>query len=79
MWHAAGVNNTDSFRHALTINVCRPYMKQRMDWVRFIPNSIANQLNQQAKRIIGYDTRIPTNLDEFFQPEENRFYKGGQE
>ncbi len=79
MWHAAGVNNTDEYRHALTMNTCRPYMKQRMDWVRFIPTSISDQLNQQARRIIGFDTRIPTTLEEFFQPEEKRFYKGGQE
>jgi ectoine hydroxylase-related dioxygenase (phytanoyl-CoA dioxygenase family) len=24
MWHAAGSNNTDKFRHALTLNACRP-------------------------------------------------------
>jgi len=61
------------------MNVCRPYMKQRMDWVRFIPKSIADQLDPQARRIIGYDTRIPSSLEEFFQPEEKRLYKGGQE
>ncbi|MES2514152.1 MAG: phytanoyl-CoA dioxygenase family protein [Bacteroidota bacterium] len=79
MWHAAGVNTTDTFRHALTINMCRPYMKQRMDWVRFVPETISNQLNDQARRIIGFDTRLPSSLEEFFQPEEKRLYKGGQE
>ena len=79
LWHAAGINKTNEFRHALTINMCRPYMKQRMDWVRFIPKEISSKLNSQARRIIGFDTRIPKSLEEFFQPEENRFYKGGQE
>ena len=79
LWHRAGENLTDKFRHALTMNVCRPYMKQRMDWVRFIPESISNQLNNQARRIIGFDTRLPSNLEDFFQPEEYRFYKGNQE
>ena len=79
MWHAAGANTTNEFRHALTINVCRPYMKQRMDWVRFVPEEISNQLNAQARRIIGFDTRLPSSLEEFFQPEEKRLYKGGQE
>jgi hypothetical protein len=54
-------------------------MKQRMDWVRFIPESISSQLNSQARRILGFDTRLPSNLEEFFQPEELRFYKGNQE
>ena len=33
--HSTGFNYTDTWRHALTMNVCRSYMKQRMDWVRF--------------------------------------------
>jgi ectoine hydroxylase-related dioxygenase (phytanoyl-CoA dioxygenase family) len=79
LWHRAGENSSNKFRHALTMNVCRPYMKQRMDWVRFIPTEITNQLNDQARRIIGFDTRLSTNLEEFFQPEESRLYKANQE
>jgi len=76
--HRAGINHTECWRHALTMNVCRSYMKQRMDWVRLIPESITNQLNSQAKRVIGFDTRIPTSLEEFFLPEEQRLYKANQ-
>jgi ectoine hydroxylase-related dioxygenase (phytanoyl-CoA dioxygenase family) len=79
VWHRAGENKTNEFRHSLTMNICRPYMKQRMDWVRFIPASMTDQLNAQARRIIGFDTRLPASLEEFFQPEEKRLYKGGQE
>lgn len=79
LWHRAGENNSDYWRHSLTMNLCRPYMKQRMDWVRFIPQDLANQVNDQARRIIGYDTRLPSNLEEFFVPDEKRLYKGGQE
>lgn len=79
VWHSAGTNTTENFRHALTLNVCRPYMKQRMDWVRFIPEAISSQLNEQARRIIGFDTRLPSSLEEFFLPEGKRLYKGGQE
>lgn len=79
LWHAAGLNSTDKFRHALTMNVCRPYMKQRMDWVRFIPSKISDQLNSQARRIIGFDTRLPSSLEEFFLPENQRLYKSNQE
>jgi ectoine hydroxylase-related dioxygenase (phytanoyl-CoA dioxygenase family) len=54
-------------------------MKQRMDWVRFIPEEISSKLNDQARRIIGFDTRLCSNLDEFFQPEDKRLYKANQE
>lgn len=79
LWHRAGENISNEFRHALTMNVCRPYMKQRMDWVRFIPEEISSKLNDQARRIIGFDTRLCSNLDEFFQPEDKRLYKANQE
>jgi len=79
VWHRAGENNTNEFRHSLTMNICRPYMKQRCDWVRFIPTEITDQLNPLARRIIGFDTRLPTSLEEFFQPEDKRLYKAGQE
>lgn len=79
LWHRAGENKTNKFRHALTMNVCRPFMKQRFDWVRFIPISISNQLNSQARRIIGFDTRLPSSLEDFFQKDEKRLYKNGQE
>lgn len=79
LWHRAGENTSSEFRHALTMNVCRPYMKQRMDWVRFIPDEITSKLNDQARRIIGFDTRLCSNLDEFFQTEEKRLYKSNQE
>jgi ectoine hydroxylase-related dioxygenase (phytanoyl-CoA dioxygenase family) len=79
LFHRTGVNKTDNWRHALTMNACRPYMKQRLDWVRFIPPNISDKLNQTARRIIGFDTRLPVSLEEFFQPEESRLYKSGQE
>jgi ectoine hydroxylase-related dioxygenase (phytanoyl-CoA dioxygenase family) len=76
--HRAGFNRSGAWRHALTMNCCRAFMKQRMDWVRFVPRAIADQLNAQARRLIGYDTRLPASLDELFLPEEQRLYKPNQ-
>lgn len=77
-YHRTRPNNTDDWQHSMTLNACRSFMKQRMDWVRYIPESLANELNPLARRLIGYDTRLPTNLDEFFLPEESRLYKVNQ-
>jgi ectoine hydroxylase-related dioxygenase (phytanoyl-CoA dioxygenase family) len=77
-FHRAGDNTTDEWRHALTMNACRSYMKQRFDWVRMVPAEIADGLNAQARRLLGFDTRLPTSLDEFFLPEDQRLYKSGQ-
>jgi ectoine hydroxylase-related dioxygenase (phytanoyl-CoA dioxygenase family) len=76
--HSTGFNNTDQWRHALTLNACRSYMKQRVNWVNIIPKEFFGQVNQQARRIIGYDTRVPSSWDELFLPEDQRLYKPGQ-
>jgi ectoine hydroxylase-related dioxygenase (phytanoyl-CoA dioxygenase family) len=77
-FHRTRPNNTDEWQHSMTLNACRSFMKQRMDWVRYIPESLANELNPLARRLIGYDTQLPTNLDDFFLPEEQRLYKANQ-
>jgi len=67
-----------NWRHSMTMNACRSFMKQRMDWVRTTPRQISDQLNEQARRLIGFDTRLPTTLDEFYVPLQERLYKPGQ-
>jgi ectoine hydroxylase-related dioxygenase (phytanoyl-CoA dioxygenase family) len=78
LFHRSGVNRTQQWRHALTMNACRSFMKQRMDWVRFVPREIATALNAQGRRLLGYDTRLPTSLEELYLPEDQRLYKPGQ-
>jgi ectoine hydroxylase-related dioxygenase (phytanoyl-CoA dioxygenase family) len=77
-FHRTADNSTDQWSHSMTLNACRSFMKQRMDWVRFVPSEITDQLNAQARRLIGFDTRLPTNLDEFFVPDDQRLYKPNQ-
>ena len=78
VFHRTCENSTDRWNHSMTLNACRSFMKPRMDWVRFISKEISDQLNPQARRVIGFDTRLPTSLEEFFLPEESRFYKANQ-
>ncbi len=76
--HAAGVNNTGKTRHALTINFCRSYMRQRFDLPRMIKPEVISSLGVRAKQRIGMNVRVPTSLDEFYLPEEDRLYKANQ-
>lgn len=78
LYHQAGENRTDDWRCSMTMNVCRSFMKPRMDWVRFVKDDISESLNDQARRLLGFDTRVPTSLEEFFLPESERLYKAGQ-
>ena len=80
LFHRAGANKTVFWRHALTINFCRPFMRSRFDFPRLIERlqlSIGD--NPSLRKYLGYDVRMPVTLDEFYLPENDRFYKPGQE
>lgn len=77
--HAAGVNKTQSTRHALTINLCRHYMKQRFDLPRMISEQDLASLGEEGKRLIGMNARVPTSLDEFYVDPKDRLYQPGQD
>ena len=76
--HAAGVNRTARTRHALTLNVCRSFMRQRFDFPRLLAPELLNRLGEQGRRFVGMNVRMPTSLEEFYLPESERLYKPGQ-
>jgi ectoine hydroxylase-related dioxygenase (phytanoyl-CoA dioxygenase family) len=78
LFHRTNINHSDHWRHSMTLNACRSFMKQRMDWVRFVPPEISDALNDQGRRLLGFDTRLPASLEEMFVPEDQRLYKPNQ-
>lgn len=78
IWHRGGVNETEAPRHAVTMNVCRSYMRQRFDYPRLVGPEIVEQLGEVGKRFLGFNVRVPTSLDEYYLPEDQRLYKANQ-
>ena len=79
LWHAAGLNTTNHVRRALTITFTKPFMKQQLDYSRAIGYENVRNLSVELQQMIGYFSRIPSNLDEWYQKPENRFYRSNQE
>lgn len=77
-FHLGGRNVTDRDRHAVTMNVCRPWMKQRFDYPRLMPLSDIDSLDETARRFIGWNARVPSSLEEYYVSPEQRMYKAGQ-
>jgi len=77
-FHYGGENRTERARNALTLNVCRSYMRQRFDYPRLVPASVVEKLGPTGRRFLGFDVRMPTSLDEYYVPEEKRLYKANQ-
>ena len=78
LWHAAGINRTDKPRRALTLAFTRPFQKQQLDYPRLLGYELIENFNENLKQVLGYNSRIPTNLHEWYQPPHKRFYQPGQ-
>lgn len=75
LWHAGGENKTQNWRHAVTINMCRPYMKQRLDLPRLLGPDLEKWAPSLALQKLGYLTQVPVSLEEYYLPPEKRKYK----
>ena len=78
LWHAAGRNETDAPRRALTLTLTPPFIKPQMDYVRVLGAERVAALPERLRQIIGYHARIPASLDDWYQPPEKRMYRPGQ-
>lgn len=77
-YHYGGENQTSSARHAITLNVCRHWMKQRFDYPRMLGEERLLRLGPTGRRFIGMDSRTPVNLEEYYVAPDQRLFKGGQ-
>jgi hypothetical protein len=78
LWHAAGKNYTNLQRRALTMAFTRPFFKQQMDYPRLLGYQFREELNEDLRQIIGYNSRLPENLNEYYQPIQKRMYQPNQ-
>lgn len=75
LWHAGGQNRTPHWRHALTINMCRSYMKQRIDIPRALAGMDLDGVSDQVKQKLGFFSQPPASLEEYYLPPERRSYR----
>jgi hypothetical protein len=70
IWHAAGENRTGEARRALTLTLTPPYFKQQCDYPRMLGYKRVQQFSQHLQQLLGYSSRIPADLEEWYQPLE---------
>jgi phytanoyl-CoA dioxygenase PhyH len=78
LWHKAGENKTGKPRRIVTPIFSKPWFKQGMDYCRAIGEDKVAVLSEKLKQVLGYYSRIPANLDEWYQQPDRRFYRGDQ-
>jgi hypothetical protein len=78
LWHAAGVNRSPRPRRALTLAFTRPFVKQQLDYPRALGYDRVSTLSPRLRQLLGYNARVPTSLDEWYQPPGQRLYHRDQ-
>jgi ectoine hydroxylase-related dioxygenase (phytanoyl-CoA dioxygenase family) len=79
LWHAGGDNHTKQWRHALTINMCRGYMKQRMDIPRMMGGMDLSGASPGALQKLGFHAQVPASREEYYASPETRTYRQSNE
>jgi ectoine hydroxylase-related dioxygenase (phytanoyl-CoA dioxygenase family) len=77
LFHASGTNYTDNVRRALPITFSLPYYKQLLDYPRAIGYDKYLSFNDRIRRLLGYDSRTPSCIEEWYSPSDNLLYKKG--
>tara|TARA_B100000700_G_scaffold317565_1_gene409167 strand:+ start:192 stop:962 length:771 start_codon:yes stop_codon:yes gene_type:complete len=75
LWHAAGNNLTSENRPIITPMFSRPFFKQQFDYSRLVEPNDSNFL----KQILGFYSRVPSDLLEWYAPTDQRCYLAGQD
>ncbi|MDB5029399.1 phytanoyl-CoA dioxygenase family protein [Mucilaginibacter sp.] len=78
LWYANGENVTPEPRRALILGFTQPFLKQQMDYSRFLGYDFVAGLKPELRQIIGYNACIPANLSDYYQPPHLRMYKHDQ-
>jgi ectoine hydroxylase-related dioxygenase (phytanoyl-CoA dioxygenase family) len=79
VWHSSAPNITQNDRRAIPFTVSRSFMKQLLDYPRAIGYDKMDSFTRELQQLLGYHSRVPASLNEWYQPEENRFYKKNQD
>jgi ectoine hydroxylase-related dioxygenase (phytanoyl-CoA dioxygenase family) len=78
LYHAAGANTSGKDRLSINHQFTRSYFKQQLDYVRALGDPMVLSQKPRTQQLLGWYTRVPTSLTEYYQPEGQRFYRKGQ-
>lgn len=78
LWHAAGRNVSGTDRLAVNQQFTRSFLKQQIDCVRALGDETVLAQKPRTQQLLGWYSRVPTSLEEFYLPEDRRLYRKGQ-
>jgi ectoine hydroxylase-related dioxygenase (phytanoyl-CoA dioxygenase family) len=79
IWHASSLNTTDKSRRALPLTFTKSFIKQLMDYPRYLGYDKSDVFSDSLLSLLGYDSRVASNLYEWYLPNNQRLYKKNQD
>lgn len=76
--HRQGRNTSDEDWVWLTMQFTLPVVKQHFDYARAIGEEKMLTLPERTRQLLGWYSRLPSSLEEFYRPEEERLFRAGQ-
>jgi hypothetical protein len=78
LWHKGANILGDRPRVALTVGYGRAYVKPVMDYARMLGEEYGKTLSPLTRQVLGYNSRVPVSLDEWYRPTGERLYHADQ-
>lgn len=78
LWHRAGENRAKEPRRSLTPMFSKPFYKPQFDYPRVLGYDLSESFSPYLRQVLGYESRIPASLQEWYKLPEQRFYKRTQ-
>jgi ectoine hydroxylase-related dioxygenase (phytanoyl-CoA dioxygenase family) len=75
VFHRAGNNNSDKVRYGMTFYATPSFFKQRFDFPRMIPKDSLTGQSDRLLTFLGFNSRVPDSLENYYLPAEKRTYK----
>jgi ectoine hydroxylase-related dioxygenase (phytanoyl-CoA dioxygenase family) len=79
VWHCAALNTSTKERKALPFTISKSFMKPLFDYPRALGYDALNSYSNDLKQFLGFFSRVPSSLEEWYQTDEKRFYKKNQD
>jgi hypothetical protein len=79
LWHRAGFNSTLNPRVAFTLSFNPAFIKPQLDYARMLGEDRGSYYSALSRQVLGYNSRVPINLTEWYRPKEARLYQPDQD
>jgi len=75
LWHRELNNESEGELAYITHQFSYPIVKPQFDYCTVLGEARMQALPERTKRFLGWEARVPTNLQEFYRPAADRLYK----